>query len=159
MTPRAVVIGVGNVFRSDDGVGPAVIAALQARRLPELTLSVCDGEPTQLLDLWEGVPLAIVVDAVLCQPSRPGKVHCTDLVEAGSARASASSHGLGIPDALRLAEVLDRAPGRLVIYAVEAADLGLGRGLSRPVADAVPTVVDQILAQIADQSPASIGRA
>lgn len=150
MTPRAVVIGVGNDFRSDDGVGPTVIAALRTRDLPKVALAVCDGEPTQLLDLWQGVPLAIVVDAVLCQPSSPGRVHRTDLEEAGSAGATAGSHGLGIPDALRLAEVLDRAPGRLVIYAVEAADLGLGRGLSQPVAEAVPRVVEQVLAQLAE---------
>jgi hydrogenase maturation protease len=151
---RAVVIGVGNEFRRDDGVGPAVLAELARRGGPGLALVLSDGEPTQLLDAWAGQPLAIVVDAVLCEPSTPGRLHRTDL--AGDVPVTtASTHGLGVPDAVRLAQALDRAPGRLVILAVEAADVGFGVGLSPAVAAAVPAVIDAVLAELApgDQRP------
>jgi hydrogenase maturation protease len=36
---------------------------------------------------------------------------------------TASSHGFGLDDAIRLALALDRMPGRLVVHAIEAADL------------------------------------
>jgi hydrogenase maturation protease len=145
---RAVVIGVGNEFRRDDGVGPAVLAELSRRAVPGLELALSDGEPTQLLDAWAGRRLAIVVDAVLCEPANPGQLHRTTL--AGDIPVSAAStHGLGIPDAVRLAQAVDRAPGRLVVLAVEAADLGFGVGLSDPVAAAVPSVVDAVLAEVA----------
>lgn len=147
--PRAVVIGVGNEFRRDDGVGPAVLAELESRDLPpDITLALSDGEPTQLFDAWTGMALAVVVDAVLCEPSTPGTVHRTTLT--GSLPASAAStHGLGIPEAVRLADALDRAPQQLVVYAVEAGDLGFGLGLSADVARAVPDVVQAILAELA----------
>lgn len=151
----AVVIGVGNEYRRDDGIGPALIAALEDRWLPGVKLIVSDGEPARLIDDWAGAPLAVVVDAVLCDPSTPGEIHRTEVSLEQLAAAdpgdsavethTAGSHSLGIPDALRLAEALDRLPQRLVVYAVEAADLAFGTDLSTPVAAALPRLVDAVL--------------
>src|SRR4051794_30977637 len=136
--PRAVVIAVGNEYRRDDGVGPAVLAELRQSELPaDVALTLSDGEPTQLFEAWAGMPLAVVVDAVLCEPRRPGRLHRTTVDK--SFRASlASTHGLGIPEAVQLADALDRAPQRLVVLAVEAADLRLRVRLVREGAPAGP---------------------
>jgi hydrogenase maturation protease len=142
------LIGVGNEFRRDDGVGPALVARVAESAPPGVTLSVVDGEPSQLLDAWDGVQLAVVVDAVLCDPSTPGRIHRTTLGDAYPAGTSASTHGLGIPDALGLAEALGRAPARLVVFAVEAADLGFGTGLSQPVAEALPDLTRLVLDEL-----------
>lgn len=139
------VIGVGNPYRCDDGVGPAVVERLDGQVPDGVTLIVTDGEPTELLEAWTGAELAIVVDAVLCERPVPGRVHRTDVPPPGPV---ASTHGLGIPEAIRLAEVLDRAPRRLVVYAVEAADLGFGDSLSPDVAAAVPGVVRAVLGEL-----------
>ena len=145
---RAAVIGVGNEFRRDDGIGPAVVGDLERYQLSGVSLTVADGEPAQLLDAWSDVPVAIVVDAVLCEPSTPGRIHRTTLDAPLGAATVSSTHGLGIPDAVRLAEALDRAPGRLVVYAVEAADLGFGVGLSAEAARAVPQLVRAVLTEL-----------
>jgi hydrogenase maturation protease len=55
---------------------------------------------------------------------------------------------VGIPEAVRLADALDQAPRRLVVYAVEAADLGFGVGLSPAVAASVEHVVRAVLIEI-----------
>lgn len=146
---RAVVIGVGNDYRHDDGIGPAVARRLESLRIPAVTVARCDGEPTSLLDLWADVELAVVVDAVRCDPSTPGRVWRTT-VEAlrGCARAT-GTHALGIPDALPLARVLGRAPAELVVVAVEAQRLDPGVGLSGPVAAAVPDAVAAVLSELA----------
>jgi hydrogenase maturation protease len=152
MSPTSVVvIGVGNEYRRDDGVGPAVLAELGKHRLGDVRLALSDGEPTQLLDLWERARLAVVIDAVLCAPSRPGRIHRTTLQSPLTATA-ATTHGLGIPEAVRLAEALDRAPERLIVYAVEAADIGFGVGLSDEVARAVPEVVRAVVAETNSRS-------
>jgi hydrogenase maturation protease len=145
--PRAVVIGVGNEFRRDDGVGPALVAALQPHDLPGVALVVSDGEPTQLLDAWAGVPLAVVVDAVVCEPAQPGRIHRTGVADLPAAAVS-STHGLGIPEAVRLGEAVDRAPQRLLIYGVEAGDVSYGAGLSDAVARALPELVRAVLAEL-----------
>ncbi|SFK77707.1 hydrogenase maturation protease [Geodermatophilus ruber] len=107
------VIGIGNEFRRDDGIGPALVARLAARGLPGVRLTVSDGEPTHLLEAWAGRELAVVVDAVHRQPATPG-----------------------------------RAPRRLVVLAVEAADTGYGPGLSPAVRAALPWVVRAVLAEL-----------
>jgi hydrogenase maturation protease len=69
------------------------------------------------------------------------------LAPAGLGRAAASTHGPGVPDAVRLAEVLGRCPGRLVVFAVEAADLGFGPGLSEAVAACLPRLTRAVRAE------------
>jgi hydrogenase maturation protease len=141
-----VVIGVGNEFRRDDGAGPAVVGKLRDRVPPGVNLVLTDGEPTRLVDAWTGAALAIVVDAVRAQPPHPGQVHRfeVDGPHHGTGPA-ASSHGLGLDDAVRLAQALDRMPGCLIVHAIEAADLTQGPGLTPPVAEAVDVVANAIL--------------
>ncbi len=66
---------------------------------------------------------------------------------------AASSHGLGLGEAVSLGAVLGRLPGRLVLHGVEAADLDLGEGLSPPVAASLGTLAEAVLRDI----PASRG--
>jgi len=153
--PTAVVIGVGNEYRRDDGIGPALVAALEDHSLPGVRLVVSDGEPARLMDDWAAVPLAVVVDAVVCEPAAPGEIHRTDVSLRKPADPvvethahSAGSHSLGIPDALRLAAALDRLPGRLLVFAVEAADVGFGTELTTPVAAALPRLVEAVLGEL-----------
>jgi hydrogenase maturation protease len=144
-----VVIGVGNEFRRDDGAGPAVVGRLRGRVPPGVELVITDGEPARLVEAWTGAALAIVVDAVRARPPQPGKAHrfMLDRPGAGTARA-ASSHGLGLDDAIALAQALDRMPGRLIVHAIEAADLAQGPGLTPPVAAAIDTVVGAVLGDL-----------
>jgi hydrogenase maturation protease len=144
-----VVIGVGNEFRRDDGAGPAVVAGLRDLAPPGVRLVVTDGEPTRLIEAWAGAALAVVVDAVRADPPRPGTVHRFEVAAPGTGTGRpASSHGLGLDDAISLAMALDRMPGRLIVHAIEAADLTQGPGLSPPVAAAVGTVARAILADL-----------
>jgi hydrogenase maturation protease len=142
-----VVIGIGNEFRRDDGAGPAVVSALRDLAPPPgVELVITDGEPARLIEAWTGARLAVVVDAVRAQPPHPGQVHrfVVDQPRAGMGR-SASSHGLGLDDAIALAVALDRMPARLIVHAIEAADLTQGPGLTPPVADAVGVVAAAVL--------------
>ncbi len=138
-----VVIGIGNPYRRDDGIGPALADRLTGLGLSNVDVRVLDGEPTGLLDAWTGAALAIIVDAVICQPARPGRIHRTTLPRLTGAPAT-SSHGLGIPEAIELGRALDRLPDHLIVYAVEAADVGFGTELSPEVAAALPELLDAI---------------
>ena len=88
-------------------------------------------------------------DAVRAEPAQPGRVHrfVVDQPGGGPARA-ASSHGLGLDDAISLAVALDRMPGRLIVHAIEAADLAQGPGLTPAVAAAVGPVASAVLDDI-----------
>ncbi|MGW7520957.1 hydrogenase maturation protease [Streptomyces sp. NPDC054796] len=160
------IIGVGNEFRHDDGVGWAVVRRLAERATERpfprgIRLEWCDGDPARLIALWEGADLAVVLDAAHAHPGRPGRVH--RLTADGPAltaapEAEASSHGLGLGDAVELARALDRLPHRLVVYAVEGTDHSMGTGLSEPVARSVERlallVEDEIAAHRSPGRPA-----
>ena len=144
-----MVIGVGNEFRRDDGAGPAVIDRLRGLVPDGVELVITDGEPTRLIEAWTGAALAVVVDAVRAKPSHPGRVHrfVVDRPGADVAR-TASSHGFGFDDAIALALALDRMPGRLIVHAIEAADLTQGTGLTPRVAAAVDDVANAVLGDL-----------
>lgn len=146
MAVRAVVIGVGNEFRRDDAAGPAVVGLLDGRVPDGVTLTVSDGEPTRLIEAWSGVPLAIVVDAVRAEPDVPGRLHRLVLDHPATALGGqVSSHGFGLGDAIGLGRALDRMPGRLIVHAIEAADLSQGAGLTPAVAAALGALAAAVL--------------
>ena len=152
MRHRVVVLGVGGEYRRDDAVGLAVAAEVARQAPPGVAVHATDGEPTRLLEAWAGAELAVLIDAVLVPDppggvAEPGRVYRTDLAEVAPAAGSASSHGLGIPEAYALGRVLDRLPARLVVYAVAAADVRPGLGMSPDVAAAVPGVAAAVLAE------------
>jgi hydrogenase maturation protease len=161
---RPVVIGVGNPFRRDDGVGEAVVRRLEAQatgRPPNHVHTMAlDGEPVRLLDAWDGAALAVIVDAVMVDPVRsglqPGTVQRMDVTPRSAGDVTGgfpgsrplSGHAAGVGEAVALGACLDRLPGRLAIYTVVGADFGHGPGLSPGVAAAVDPLARSIMALV-----------
>lgn len=138
-----IVIGVGNELRHDDGAGPAVISELRNRSVKDVTLVATDGEPTRLIDLWDGADLAVVIDAVPSESTEPGRVRELEFID--GLHTGTSSHALGLGVAAQLGETLGRMPARMRVYVIEGADFGWGCGLCAPVARAVTEVADRIM--------------
>jgi hydrogenase maturation protease len=141
-----IVIGVGNPYRRDDGLGPYVVDRLREFGLPGSALAVSRGETTELLDLWDGADLAVVVDAIRSEPCHPGRIHRLTVFDPPGERARAA-HGLDLGEAVELARVLGRLPTRLVLFAVEVEDTGHGLGLSAPVVAAAERAAEEIAAE------------
>lgn len=144
---RTAVIGMGSEMRGDDGVGGAVLAALDdlPRFGGRLRLARCDGEAARLIDLWDGFDHAIVVDAAHDPAEPPGRLYRRELSLAHwpgrfgpdeVAEPAGNGHAAGFGTAIRLAEALGRLPDRLTLYAVNGADFTLGAPLSSEVAEA-----------------------
>lgn len=158
---RIAVIGVGNPFRRDDGVGPEVVRRLRKRAWhsplpPNITLADCDGDPGRLISLWEGMDLAVVIDAAHAHPGHPGRVHRLTRYRPFGVTEPASSHGLGLGDAVQLADALGTLPRLLVVLAVEGADSGPGHGLSPEVAAAVGPLIREVEEQIGVRAEAVV---
>ncbi|MGW5382496.1 hydrogenase maturation protease [Nocardia sp. NPDC003963] len=151
-------MGVGTGCRRDDGVGPLVVSRLAALDMPGLVLTVSDGDCAQLLELWTGMDLAIVVDAMRATPARPGRIRRIDGSRLRSSATAASSHSLGVAEAVRLGHALDRLPRRLVVVTVEAARLDPGIGLTAAVAAAVPKVIEIVRTELKSSAAAWVVR-
>lgn len=147
-----MVIGVGNEYRRDDGIGPRVVAELSASAdVDGVELRVGDGEPSRMLDLWSGAALAVVIDAFHDPGHRAGAWLELSLDEAAGAAESpaAGTHGVGLGRAVALGRVLDRLPDRLVVLAVCGREFGFGTGLTGPVEAAVRPVAERVRELIA----------
>src|SRR5262249_2026098 len=116
---RAAAVCLGSPFRGDDAVGPAVAERL---RSAGAALLRCADEPTRLLDLGAGLDTVVVVDAVR-SGAPPGTIHRADAGDGPLPRELrlASTHAMGIADALELGRALGRAPRRLVVLGIEGA--------------------------------------
>ena len=150
MNPWVVVIGVGSEYRRDDGIGPEILGRLRGLTGQDARLVRSDGDPAGLIEAWTGASLAVVVDAVRADPPVPGRLHRIVADHPGQPQAGqVSSHGLGLGEAISLAGALGRMPGRLIIHAVEAADVGHGVGLSPAVAAAADSLTAAVLRDLA----------
>ena len=150
MSNDVLVIGVGNTFRGDDGVGPAVAARLHELALPGVTIREQSGEGTSLITAWENAAYVIVVDAVQ-SGTEPGTIHRLDVTDKpipAQYSGHFSGHAFGVAGAVEMARLLGKLPGRLIVYGIEGLAFATGQGLSPVVEDVVETAVQQIRQEI-----------
>ncbi|WP_019627735.1 hydrogenase maturation protease [Thioalkalivibrio sp. AKL10] len=136
-----LVIGIGNPWRGDDGVGHAVVEALQGTS--GLTTATCSGEPAELMDLWQGHDPVILVDAIVTGAA-PGTLHRLDAREPLPRGARYSSHGIGLAEAVELARSLGDLPETLIVHGIEPACLEDGADLSTAIAENMPRLLHRI---------------
>ncbi len=135
------IICCGNPDRGDDGVGAMVAERLRDFRVEA---EIRSGEALDLIEAWGGVDSVVVVDAV--ETGSPlGTVWVWDGRKARfPADQCASTHGLGLSAAIRLARVLGRLPERLQVYGIEGRRFEHGTQVSPELKLAVEDVVRQI---------------
>lgn len=148
--PGRVVVGLGSPDRGDDAVGPAVARAVGALGLPGVTV-VEHEDPTELVGLWAGRDLVVVVDAVR-SGGAPGSVVRLETAagdpplpeSAWRSAGQGGTHSFGLGASVELARVLGKLPRRLVVVGVEASSFEHGAGLSPAVAAAVAPAVEAV---------------
>jgi hydrogenase maturation protease len=147
---RVVVLGVGNVLQSDEGVGPHVVAEL-ARRFrfhPEVELIDGGTSAMELLDDMAEASLLLIVDAV-----KSGQPPATVVKLSGEEvprffTRKLSPHQVGLCDVLATLALTGESPQRTVIVGVEPASLALAMEISPVVSAAVPEVLEAVLAEL-----------
>jgi hydrogenase maturation protease len=144
-----VVIGVGNAYRGDDGVGLAVVERLRGRVPEGVGVAACEEEPTRLMDAWDGAEAVVIVDAV-ASGGEPGELHRFDASAAAvPARVFRSStHAFGVGEAIELARALGTLPPEVLVYGIEGADFDAREGLSPRVEAAADRLANTILEEL-----------
>jgi hydrogenase maturation protease len=116
-----------------------------------------NGDAVALVSAWEDTDLLVVVDAVV-SGGKPGTIYRFD----GAHRLpalffrAASSHVLGLAEALELARALGRLPERVMVVGIEAGDVAFGDGLTPAAMAAVPRATDLVL-QILEELHTEVG--
>ena len=144
-----LIVGVGNRYRRDEGVGPAVIDRLESsgRNGPETSIVDAGLAGVGLLDVARGARRMVVVDAVR-SGARPGTVIVLgpEALLGREPRPNLSLHAADLIGVIDLARALDHPLPEIRIVGIEAADLGWGEGLSPEVDAALDEAVEAALA-------------
>jgi hydrogenase maturation protease len=152
---RTLILGVGNLLLSDEGVGLRVLERLAANyELPE-EVQTLDGGTLGLdllyyLESANGHPLEnlLIIDAV-----EMGKEPGTLLrLEGDQVPAflsfKVSPHQIGIPDMLFAAKLRSLYPRNVVLWGVQPGVLETGLDLSPPVAAQVDVSVSKVVEEL-----------
>lgn len=153
---RTLVLGVGNLLLSDEGVGVRVAEKLAATyELPE-GVQILDGGTLGLDLLYylkgaDGCPVEnlLIIDAVEMgkEPGRLLRLEGDEVPAFLSVKIS--PHQIGIPDMLFVAKLKDLYPRNVVLWGVQPGTLDIGLNLSPPVAAQVDTLVARTVDELA----------
>jgi hydrogenase maturation protease len=155
--PPPLVIGLGSEHRGDDACGIEVARRLRPRLEGLGEVIERAPEAADLMELWNGRGLVVVVDAFR-SGAAPGTVH---RIPVGAEPLPVplnptSSHGLSLAHAVAFGQLFHRFPAHLVVYGIEAAQFDMGAPLSSEVEHAIGAVVGQIEQEVRQASASSL---
>jgi hydrogenase maturation protease len=147
---RTLVIGVGNLLLSDEGVGVRVVERLAQQYVLPNTVEIIDGGTLglNLLYYLDGVENLLLVDAV-----EMGKAAGTLLRMEGEEvpaflSIKMSPHQIGIPDMLFAAKLKGLYPPNVVLWGVQPGVLDAGIEFSPAVSAQVDVLVERVVEQL-----------
>lgn len=145
-----LIVGAGNEFRSDDGVGPLIAKKLGQLFYDRVTIRKCIKDGTELLELCKGHKCVYLIDAVKsgCEPGKIFRFDANREILPREAFSCYSTHAFNAADSVELARSMDCLPEKLIIYAVEGRCFEAGCDFSDEVKSAIADVVIRIKREI-----------
>jgi len=144
-----VVLGVGNLLLSDEGVGVHVANKMMEMDLPD-GVEVVEGgtDGFRLMNVVTKADRLIVVDAVKAGEA-PGSIYRFDIKDAPSSPDAykTSVHQIGILEVVHLAELVGKTPETTII-GVEPKSLDMSMELSPEVRAKLPKIIEVIFEEI-----------
>jgi len=147
---NVVVVGIGNEFRKDDGVGLYVSRLI--REKIDRDIKVVDGVPDgyALIETWDDSSRVFVIDCAASE-NNSGTTYRFDALKEkipGDLFDGFSTHSISVVDAIELAKTLGRLPKSLMVFGIEGNDYTPGTLLSPEVKMAADQLVEQILDEL-----------
>jgi hydrogenase maturation protease len=148
-----VIVGIGNDYRRDDGVGLHV--ARSVRDLTDEELKIVEGvaDGYGLIETWSGSCAVFVIDCAV-SGAEPGSIYRFDALNEdipANMFDGLSTHSISLVQAIELARALDRLPESLIVYGVEGKDHSPGLGLSPDVETAARVTAERIVRELRKQ--------
>ena len=149
-SPETLILGIGNLIMTDDGVGVTVIHRLQERYSLPGTVGVLDGGTLglDLLPRLEGVKRLLVVDAVETGGPPGTLIRLTGDEINIAFRTKLSPHQMGLQDLLLVAELQGFAPEEMVLLGVQPGEIEMGTELTAAVEAQVEPLITLVLQEL-----------
>ncbi len=148
-TSSTLLIGVGNEFRSDDGVGILAARKFREKNLPGIVVVESDGDAAALMDAWAGMKTVVIIDAA-SSGAPPGTIHRIDARRQSVSQEifPFSTHALGVAHAIELARSLGKLPINIIIYGIEGEQFTAGSSLTPNVQEVLNEVLQLVTGEV-----------
>ncbi|HWC01119.1 MAG TPA: HyaD/HybD family hydrogenase maturation endopeptidase, partial [Bryobacteraceae bacterium] len=142
---EAMVVGLGNLLCSDDGLGVHAIEYLgrDGRLPPEAKLLDGGTQGLDLIPFLSGYRRLLVIDAVDAGET-PGALMRFEQEALGGLPGRPTVHQLGFADLMIAMKLLGEAPEEVVLLGVQPLSTDWGTELTPPVKNALPSVADAV---------------
>jgi hydrogenase maturation protease len=146
---KIIILGIGNLLLSDEGVGVHVAHELMKMDLPE-EVSVVEGgtDGFRLIDIITEADRLIVIDAVKGD-SAPGSIYRFDIDEVKNVSSGfkTSVHQIGILEVIHLSGLIGKTP-RTTVIGIEPKSIEMSMELSPEIRSKVPRIIELIKEEI-----------
>jgi hydrogenase maturation protease len=146
---NALVLGLGNLVHSDDGVGIHAIHLLQLDPRVPASVTLIDGgtQGLSLIPHISGFSRVLVIDAVnACEA--PGTLLRFEGRALSGLPGKATVHQLGFADLMVAMNLLGEAPEDVIVVGVQPVSTDWGAELTLPVQQTLPSLLDAVIEQL-----------
>jgi hydrogenase maturation protease len=146
---KLLIIALGNLIMSDDGLGIHVVRELQKEDWKEdISLLEIGTSPLYYLEEMSQAENIIAIDAIQ-GGEQSGTIYCLTEEDLKCSRNIIRDfHGCSLLNVIELSREITNHPNNLLIYGIEPKALNLGEELSPPVKDSIPKLINLIREKI-----------
>jgi hydrogenase maturation protease len=147
---RIIVLGVGNILLTDEGVGVRAVEKLQLDFDLPAEVVVIDGGTTgmEMLEDLSNADHIIIIDAVRSGNAPASIIRLADEQVPVFFKTKLSPHQIGLSDVLATLELLGEQPGGVTVIGVEPVSLDTGMKLSPQVEAVMPELVQLVVTEL-----------
>lgn len=143
-----IVIGIGNLLMTDDGVGIQIVRALEeSAEFDDVPVVDAKTKTATILEAMDGHEKAIIVDAMSMEGAEAGDVHSFSFDperEGPPPDVSLTVHDRHFTAALQTGADAYDLPEEIVVLGVEPDEIAVGMGLSDACERSIPAVIQRL---------------
>jgi hydrogenase maturation protease len=147
---KYVVLGIGNILLSDEGVGVRVVEQLEKDYLLPADVEIIDGGTCgmEMLEQLEDLDALIVVDCVRCGQPPATPILLKDEDVPVFFKTKLSPHQVSLSDVLASLEFTGKAPKETLIVGIQPVSFDTNLELTPEVAARVPELLAMTVAEL-----------
>ena len=155
MDNSTLILGIGNRYRKDDGIGVIVIQKLRDDNLTNADLIDGSMDGLTLFEYLKNYNQAIVIDAAhMGVPPGEVKIFSKDEANINIKSDQLSTHGFGLAEVVQLLSAFN-IEIKMTIIGVQPLDTSFGEGLTPLIESRVEYITGIIRDLLKQQNPAS----
>jgi hydrogenase maturation protease len=147
---KTLILGIGNLLLSDEGVGVHAIRRLEMLGGFSSNVDIIDGGTLglSLLPYLEGVSRLIVIDAIEtgCEPGTLKRLTGDEIPK--FLEQKVTPHETGLPTLLFAAELCGLNPKEVIVWGIQPATIQLGTQLSKVVEAQLDILVENVFQDV-----------